>query len=155
MESTCRPHFLTTHTLSNPLQSVIYPRSLLIVSSDLSLSEILCLFPSLLPLKLMVIFNSFLKLDTPGFWASGCSWFSFHYSDALSLTCIFSFTYVRFIQDSSLGPCFIFTLLAPLNFPRFNFSLPTVSKILSTSCSTCAQYSLPLPSTVFAKSFIA
>lgn len=46
-ESTRCPHFLTTHTLSNPLQSVIYPQSVLMVSSGLPLSEILCLFPNL------------------------------------------------------------------------------------------------------------
>lgn len=91
------------------------------VSSGLQLAEILCLFPSLLPLKLLATFNSFLKLDTPGFWASGCSWFFFHYSDALSLTCIFPSTYVRFTQDSSWALSLFLSSRHLSTFPKFQF----------------------------------
>lgn len=55
----------------------MYPQSLSMVSSGLPLSEIQWLFPSLSSLNHLGAFNSFLKLDIPGFWASRCSWFSF------------------------------------------------------------------------------
>ena len=109
----CWPYSLTSHILSNPLQSVIYLQSwwsLLVShfqkSSDFSTQP----YPTppfgyILPLK----------LATFGFWANGCSQISFLHKDSLFLTCIFSSTCARFTQEPSLNPFFIFTLLAPLN----------------------------------------
>lgn len=104
------------------------------VSSGLPLSKSSDFFPS--PLYSLATFNSFLKLDILGFWATGCSWFSFQHSDAPSLTCSFPPTYARFNQDPCWGPFFISSLSAPLNSsPGFNFVFPTISRIVSTLLS--------------------
>lgn len=144
-------HF--SHPLSSPTLCHLLS-ALLMVSSGLPFPQIQWHFQASFHSTPWLHLTPFIKLETLGFWVvmlrvlpllrcSSSNWrFPFHWC--------------RFAQGPSLGPCFIFTLLAPLNSsPAFNFSFLIVSRMLSTGSSICAPCSLSLPSPVFAKSFIA